>query len=132
MAGRNLIDLSIAFVLFLIIDSIWVQGVAKKFYVMHMRILKGDRPVEIKHNYALLTYVFYAIALVVFVLPHINPKDKLKSAILWGAFSGFVFYAMEDFGTSITLDTQGMFMIVDIIWGAVLFSTVTLIMSIIR
>lgn len=132
MAGRNLIDLSIAFVLFLLIDTLWLQLVAKQFYIMHMRILRGNRPVEIKHNYALLTYFVYSLALLIFVLPKVNPKDRIRSAILWGALSGLLFYSMEDFGTSITLDTQGMFMVVDVIWGAVMFSIVTLIMSLIR
>ncbi len=115
----------IAFVVFFVIDLIWLGLVAKKLYQQEIGgLLKKD----VNWLAAIIFYLLFIAGLVVFVVtPAINDQSLVKVMLL-GAFFGLVTYAtydltnlatMKDFTLKITL--------IDLTWGTSLgFLTSTL------
>ncbi|MFA7377128.1 MAG: DUF2177 family protein [Acholeplasmataceae bacterium] len=115
----------IAFVVFFVIDLIWLGLVAKKLYQQEIGgLLKKD----VNWLAAIIFYLLFIAGLVVFVItPAINDQSLVKVMLL-GAFFGLVTYAtydltnlatMKDFTLKITL--------IDLTWGTSLgFLTSTL------
>lgn len=115
----------IAFVVFFVIDLVWLGLVAKKLYQQEIGgLLKKD----VNWLAAIIFYLLFIAGLVVFVItPAINDQSLVKVMLL-GAFFGLVTYAtydltnlatMKDFTLKITL--------IDLTWGTSLgFLTSTL------
>ena len=107
----------------LALDLVWLGVVAKGFYVRHM----GDllRP-QVRWVPALLFYLLYVVAVVVFVVMPAAERRSMARAIGMGAFFGVVAYATYDL-TSLALirDFPVIVVIVDLAWGAVLTATVS-------
>jgi uncharacterized membrane protein len=115
----------IAFVVFFVIDLIWLGLVAKKLYQQEIGgLLKKD----VNWLAAIIFYLLFIAGLVVFVItPAVNDQSLVKVMLL-GAFFGLVTYAtydltnlatMKDFTLKITL--------IDLTWGTSLgFLTSTL------
>ncbi|MDY3195714.1 MAG: DUF2177 family protein [Paracholeplasma sp.] len=115
----------IAFVVFFVIDLVWLGLVAKKLYQQEIGgLLKKD----VNWLAAIIFYLLFIAGLVVFVItPAVNDQSLVKVMLL-GAFFGLVTYAtydltnlstMKDFTLKITL--------IDLTWGTSLgFLTSTL------
>lgn len=115
----------VGFVVFFIIDIIWLALIARKLYQDQIGfLLKTD----VNWIAAILFYVLFIIGLVVFVITPSVDSLSIGKAMLLGAFFGLVTYAtydltnlaaMKDWPLSIT--------IIDLAWGTFLgFSTSTL------
>lgn len=102
----------------LVLDLLWLGIVAQGFYAKHLGSLL--RP-DVKWVPALLFYVLYVAAVVVFVVMPAAERKSLGRAMAMGAFFGLAAYATYDL-TSMALirDFPLIVVVVDLAWGVVL------------
>lgn len=118
-----IIRFATAGVLLAVIDSIWLSLVANKFYRDQLGGLLMEKPNLIP---AILFYVIFLIGLVVFVLNPALLAQNWKLALGLGALLGFVAYATYDLTNASTLKGfPAKLVIVDLVWGTVLTSSVS-------
>lgn len=115
----------IALPVFFVIDIAWIGLIARNFYKNQIGFL--IRP-EVNWTAAILFYLLFLFALVVFVIePAVIKKDWLK-ALGYGAFFGLVTYATYDLTNLATLkDWPIKMVIVDMIWGTVLSASISVL-----
>jgi len=115
----------VSFLIFLVVDAVWLTLVAPKFYKSQIGHLMSDSPNLIA---ALIFYLIFIVGIVYFVLlPSLETHDFTKliiSAILFG----FITYATYDLTNLATLkDWPIKVTIVDLIWGTSLSSIVSIL-----
>ena len=100
------------------LDMVWLGVVAKGLYARHMGSLL--RP-DVKWVPALIFYVLYVGAVVVFVVMPAADRRSLARALGMGAFFGLAAYATYDL-TSLALirDFPLIIVVVDLAWGTAL------------
>ncbi|MFO7969058.1 MAG: DUF2177 family protein [Bacillota bacterium] len=114
---------AIAFVVFLVIDAIWLGLVAKNFYKNNIGHLMADKPNFIAAGVFYLIFIFG----VVFFIYQGVVDENLPKALLAGAIFGFMAYATYDLTNLATLkDWPINVTIIDLIWGTFLSSTMTI------
>jgi len=112
----------IAFVVFLLVDAIWLGLIATKFYKNNIGHLMADRPNFVAAG------IFYLIFIVgvVFFTYHGIAEQNFGKALLAGAIFGFMTYATYDLTNLATLkDWPITVTIVDLVWGTFLSSVMT-------
>lgn len=115
----------IALPVFFVIDMIWLGLVAKNFYQGQIGFLMKA---NVNWVAAIIFYLLFIVGLVIFVISPAVENNSLKQAILYGALFGLISYATYDLTNLATLkDWPLLVTIVDLIWGTVLGSTVSLI-----
>jgi uncharacterized membrane protein len=115
----------IALPVFFVIDMVWLVLVAKKFYQEKIGFLM--RP-DINWPAAVIYYLLFISALVVFVISPAVEKHSWVHALLFGAFFGLVTYATYDLTNLATLkDWPLLVTVVDLIWGTVLASSISVV-----
>ncbi|MEO8275000.1 MAG: DUF2177 family protein [Thermoanaerobaculia bacterium] len=100
------------------LDMFWLGVVAKNLYARQMATLL--RP-DVKWVPALIFYLLYVAAVVVFVVLPAVERNSLARALALGAFFGLAAYATYDL-TSFALirDFPLLIVIVDLAWGMAL------------
>jgi uncharacterized membrane protein len=113
----------IALTTFFALDLLWLGVVAKGFYRTQMgHLLRPD----VQWGPALLFYLIFVAALVVFVVQPAIAKQSLRHALLYGAFFGLATYAAYDLtNLALAKDFPTIVAVVDLAWGAVLSATVS-------
>lgn len=104
------------------LDLVWIGVVAHGFYRRHLgQLLRPD----VRWVPAVLFYLVYVAALVVFVVAPALERQSSARAVLLGAFFGLASYAAYDL-TSLALirDFPLVAAVVDLAWGAVLSALV--------
>jgi uncharacterized membrane protein len=105
------------------VDLVWLGVVAKSFYARHM----GDllRP-QVRWGPALLFYLLYVAAVVVFAVLPAAERQSLARAVALGAFFGLAAYGTYDL-TSLAMirDFPMTVVVVDMVWGMVLTAFVS-------
>lgn len=115
----------IALPVFFLIDMVWLGLVAKGFYAKHIGSLLKT---EVNWIAAILFYLLFITGLVVFVITPALEKGSWMHAILFGALFGLVTYATYDLtNLALAKDWPLIVTIVDLIWGAVLAATVSVV-----
>lgn len=116
---------SIALPVFFAIDMLWLGFVAKGFYAKQIGpLMKPD----INWTAAIVFYLIFIAGLVVFVITPAVLKSSWTHAVLMGAFFGFVCYATYDLtNLAVAKDWPLFVTIIDLIWGAVLAASVSVI-----
>lgn len=101
-----------------VLDLLWLGVIAKGLYAKHMGTLL--RP-DVKWVPALLFYLLYVTAVVVFVVMPAAERRSLGRAMALGAFFGLAAYATYDL-TSLALirDFPLIIVLVDLAWGVAL------------
>ncbi|MFT5436633.1 MAG: putative membrane protein [Ulvibacter sp.] len=116
---------AIALPVFLAIDMVWLGLVAKRFYSNQIgSLLKPDV------NWAAATffYLLFTVGLVVFVIAPAIDKGSWTHALLFGALFGLVCYATYDLtNLAVAKDWPLLVTIVDLVWGAVLAASVSVV-----
>jgi uncharacterized membrane protein len=110
-------------VVFFTLDLIWLGVLARGFYQEHLGYLM--RP-DVRWGPALLFYLIYVAALIVFgVMPGLE-KQSLGRAVMMGGFFGLAAYAAFDL-TSLALvrDFPMVVAVADLIWGTTVSATVS-------
>ncbi len=105
------------------LDLVWIGVVARDFYQRHLGALL--RP-DVRWAPAVLFYLLYVAALVVFVVAPAVERESAARAVLLGAFFGLAAYAAYDL-TSLALirDFPTTAAVVDLVWGATLSAVVS-------
>jgi uncharacterized membrane protein len=116
---------SIALPVFFAIDMLWLGFVAKGFYAKQIGpLMKPD----INWTAAIVFYLIFIAGLVVFVITPAVLKSSWTHAVMMGAFFGFVCYATYDLtNLAVAKDWPLFVTIIDLIWGAVLAASVSVI-----
>jgi uncharacterized membrane protein len=115
----------IALPTFFVIDMVWLVLVAKKFYSQQLGFIM--RP-DIGWTAAILFYLLFIAALVIFVITPAIEKQSWLHALIYGAFFGLVTYATYDLTNLATLkDWPVIITIVDLIWGSALAALISVI-----
>jgi len=115
----------VALPVFVVIDMIWLVLVAKKFYQDQIGFLM--RP-DINWFAAIIFYLLFILGLVTFVISPALDKHSWAHALLFGALFGLISYATYDLTNLATIkDWPLIVTIVDLIWGTVLASSISLI-----
>jgi len=110
----------VAFLSFVVADSIWIGFVMKNFYTQQMisfgRVFEGKfEPILWA---ALIVYLVLSIGVVDFVLPKLVAHSNLLSAFLTGALLGLVVYGTYDFTNLATVKDYSLALtFVDVGWG---------------
>ena len=110
----------IAFMIFIVIDLIWLGMVAKNFYADQLKGLMTDK---VNWAAAIIFYLLYVFGLVVIVIsPAVNDGNVFQ-AFWFGGFVSFLMYATYDLTNLATLKNWPLKMtLVDLVWGASLGS----------
>ena len=115
----------IAFMIFFVIDILWLGLFAKKMYQSQIGFILAKKP---NWYAAVVFYVLYIVFLLIFAVMPALDKGSLTDAMLYGGLYGFITYATYDLTNLATLDKWPLKVtIVDMIWGTFLgFSVSTL------
>lgn len=108
--------------IFVVIDSVWIAGIANKFYKSQMGELLLKKP---KFIPAIIFYVIYILAIVVLVL-----TPGLSHSLAWtaghAALFGLAMYATYDLTNLSTLkDWPAKVTVVDLLWGTFVTTVVS-------
>ena len=115
----------IALPTFFVIDMVWLILVARKFYSEQIGFLMKT---DIQWPAAILFYILFNVALVIFVIGPAVEKHSCMHALLYGAFFGLVTYATYDLTNLATLkDWPLLITVVDLVWGSVLAASISVI-----
>jgi uncharacterized membrane protein len=115
----------IALPVFFVIDMVWLVVVAKKFYQRQIGFLMKP---DINWFAAIVFYLLFIAGLVIFVISPAFEKQSWTHALIYGALFGLITYATYDLTNLATLkDWPLLVTVVDLIWGAVLASSISLI-----
>lgn len=112
----------LTFIIFLAIDFVWLNFIAKNMYSQKIGHLLAENPNLIP---ALIFYLIFIVGVIVFaVLPGYS-NESITKAILLGALFGLLTYSTYDLTNLATLRNWPISVtIIDIIWGTSI-STVT-------
>jgi len=114
---------AVGIVTFFAVDLLWLGVVAKGFYQQRMGHLM--RP-DVQWVPAVLFYLLFVAALVVFVAGPAAERQSVGRAIGYGAFFGLAAYAAFDLtGLALLKDFPVSVALVDLAWGAFLSATVS-------
>ena len=110
---------------FFAIDMIWLGFIARNFYRQHIGNLLRD---NVNWIAASIFYLIFIFGLVVFVISPAVEKGSLVHALMYGSLFGFVSYATYDLtNLAVAKDWPLLVTIVDLVWGAVLAASVSLV-----
>lgn len=113
----------ITFGIFLIVDLIWLNFIAKNLYQKEIGTLLLKNPNIVP---AILFYALFIVALLILVLVPGIQSYTLTKTLLIGAVFGFITYATYDLTNLATLQGWSLKMtIVDLIWGTSVSTLVT-------
>jgi uncharacterized membrane protein len=125
---KVLISILVGVVSFPIFDYLFIGNVMKDFYLdkmgYHLNIKDGSVSPNIL--FAVLTYIVMALLAYLFV---VRGAIDWKSAAITGALFGFLIYSFYDLTNIATMRNYPIILgVVDIVWGTVLVSIVSVIM----
>lgn len=115
-----LIIYAVTFVVFFLVDIIWLGFISKPFYAKYLGNLRSEK---VNWPAALIFYFLFIGGLVFFAINPAIAKESLTDALLIGGFFGLIAYSTYDLTNLATLkDWPVIVTIVDIIWGTILNS----------
>ncbi len=113
----------IALPVFFVIDMVWLGLIAKNFYAKQIGFLL--RP-DVNWVAAISFYLLFIVGLLLFVVMPALEKNSLSHVLIFGALFGLISYATYDLTNLATVKNWPLLVtIVDLIWGAVLASSVS-------
>ncbi len=115
----------IAFLVFIVIDLVWLGLLAKKFYADQIGFLMKKK---VNWTAAILFYLLFVGGMVFFVISPAMEAGSWEKALLSGALFGLITYATYDLTNLATLkDWPVLLTVVDLVWGTLLAASVSLI-----
>jgi uncharacterized membrane protein len=111
-------------IVFFAIDIAWLGYIAKNLYRKYLGALLSD---NVNWYAAIIFYMIYIAGIFIFVINPAIEKQSVARAIAMGAIFGFIAYATYDLTNYATLKGFPInIVIIDLIWGTVLTSIVSL------
>lgn len=118
-------DWLITFVVFLVIDMIWLGVIARDFYQNQVGHLLAERT---NWAAALLFYALYIVGMLFFVIHPALSQASWREALFVGLAFGAVTYMTYDLTNLATLEGWPLpLAVVDILWGAFLGGSTSLV-----
>ena len=119
-----LISYLLTFIVFLMIDMLWLGVIAKTIYQKYLGNFLTD---NVNWTAAIIFYFIFVAGISIFAIyPAVN-KGSVYHALYMGALFGFFTYATYDLTNLATLKGWPVpIVIIDIIWGSVLSAIVSL------
>lgn len=115
----------ITFVIFLILDSVWLALISPGLYQDQIGHLLAA---QVNWAAAVLFYLLFIAGLVVFAVKPSLHQDSWKSALKTGAFFGLVCYATYDLTNQATMrEWPLMITVIDLLWGMFICAMTTAI-----
>ena len=115
----------ISFVVFTVIDLVWLGFIANNLYKKYLGFIMRPSP---NWSVAIVFYLVYLAGVVFFVINPALAKQSWKYALFAGMFFGFITYATYDLTNLATLkDWPPLITVIDLIWGTTLGGLVSLI-----
>lgn len=119
-----LISYLLTFIVFLMIDMLWLGVIAKNIYQKYLGNFLSD---NVNWTAAIIFYFIFVAGISIFAIYPAVHKGSVSHAILMGALFGFFTYATYDLTNLATLKGWPLpIVIIDIIWGSVLSAIVSL------
>ena len=116
---------AIALSVFFAIDMVWLGLVAKNFYRNQIGYIMTN---NVNWLAAIIFYLLFIVGLVFFIITPAIQKSSWTYALFAGALFGLITYATYDLTNLATLkDWPLLVTIVDLIWGAVLSASVSVV-----
>lgn len=136
----NLKELIQTLIIFLIIDVTWLGYIANSFYMNQLKIINNVSSIdENKLNYftAAGAYLLMAIGFELFVHPQLiksnSFKENLYNSLKVGGMFGLVLYGVYDLTNYSTINRWTVeFVVVDMIWGFIVYTLAALITNYIK
>lgn len=111
----NIRNYVIALVIFLAIDMVWLNVIAKSFYARHLGYLMTSRVNVVA---AFVFYLLFVLGILVFVVNPALARESWQYALLIGMLFGLICYATYDLTNLATVrDWPVLITVVDLIWG---------------
>lgn len=108
----------LTFLVFLVVDLVYLGLIAKDLYDKHIGFLRAE---QVNWSAAIIFYLLYVVAIIVFVVNPALDKGSWQTALVYGAFFGFITYATYDLTNLATLNGWPLRIVIyDMIWGTVL------------
>lgn len=125
----------IAFIVFSILDALWLGLIATSFYSKEFGALArrtADGALSPNWAAAIAAYIVLVLAIIIFILPQFTGKP-ISPAIFWyGAMFGVVVYGVYDLTNLATLkDWSLKVTALDMLWGGVIYGTSSYVTSVI-
>jgi uncharacterized membrane protein len=123
-------NFAVALPIFILIDFTWIGVIAKKFYLDELGGLARTRDGKFTPNLpaGILAWAVIVAGIVLLAVPRLTSDSGVPTVLGWGALFGFIGYAMYDLTNLATVrDYSVKLTVVDIIWGTVLSSVVTMV-----
>jgi uncharacterized membrane protein len=119
-----IINFILTFIVFIVIDMAWLGFIAKNLYQKYLGSLLTD---NVNWTAAIIFYLLFVVGVSIFAIyPAVN-KDSVWTAVILGALFGFFTYATYDLTNLSTLKGWPLGIVfIDIAWGSVLTSIVSL------
>ncbi|MBI9059974.1 MAG: DUF2177 family protein [Labilibaculum sp.] len=119
-----LISYLLTFIVFLMVDLLWLGIIAKNLYQKHLGDLLSDK---VNWTAAFIFYFIYVAGISIFAIYPAIQKGSAFNAILMGALFGLFTYATYDLTNLATLkDWPISIVFIDILWGIILSASVSL------
>ena len=119
-----LISYLFTFIVFLMIDLLWLGIIAKNLYQKYLGNLLSDK---VNWTAAFIFYFIYVAGISIFAIYPAIQKGSAFNAILMGALFGLFTYATYDLTNLATLkDWPISIVFIDILWGIILSASVSL------
>lgn len=120
--GKYLAAYGLTFLVFLVVDIIYLGFIAKDLYSKHIGFLMAEK---VNWPAAIIFYLLFVLAIFIFVINPAIEKDSWQTALLYGAFFGFITYATYDLTNLATLKGWPVRIVIyDMLWGTVLAAIV--------
>lgn len=121
--------ISIVTFLVLTIDFIWIKLVMLDQYNSLIYNVQ-NKPLSLRFIPTMLSYITIILPIVLFVIPKLTPQRRVLNSLVYGGIMGVLMYGMFSF-TNYALIQDWSFSVVllDTIWGGVLYSLVSLLTS---
>lgn len=109
----------------IVVDLIWLLGIAKNLYRSEMGDLMASDP---KLLAGLAFYLLYALGVCIFVIIPALSKQSLMHALLYGALFGLFCYMTYDLtNLAVIRDFPTRLAFIDIAWGSLVTATSSVI-----
>ena len=119
----TIISYLLTFIVFLVIDMLWLGIIAKNMYQKYLGGLLTDK---VNWTAALIFYLIYIVGISIFAIYPAVTKGSAFNAILMGALFGIFTYATYDLTNLATLKGWPLEIVfIDILWGAFLSAIVS-------
>ncbi len=119
-----LISYGLTLIVFLIVDLVWLGIIAKNLYSKYLGEFMTD---SINWTAAIIFYLIFVAGLLIFVIYPSVEKNSVTQVLVLGALFGIITYSTYDLTNLATLKGWPIqIVIIDIIWGSVLSTIVSL------